>query len=107
MRFFLQQTFSDEIEVAGGDIPGSDEVAGTFEFGVSSVLSPRVLIDLSAEIGVTDDAPDFQIEIGRAHVCTPVTNAHLVCRLLLEKKKPDNTVTQTYDHNPLIITTKP
>src|SRR3546814_8375408 len=25
-------------------------------------------------------------EIGRAHVRTPVTNAHLVCRLLLEKK---------------------
>src|SRR3546814_4676505 len=27
------------------------------------------------------------VEIGRAHVCTPVPNAHLVCRLLLEKKK--------------------
>src|SRR3546814_9723468 len=26
-------------------------------------------------------------EIGRAHVCTPVTNAHIVCRLLLETKK--------------------
>src|SRR3546814_1816413 len=26
-------------------------------------------------------------EIGSAQVCTPVTNAHLVCRLLLEKKK--------------------
>src|SRR3546814_5501054 len=26
-------------------------------------------------------------QIGRAHVCTPVTNAHLVCRLLLEIKK--------------------
>src|SRR3546814_9823987 len=26
-------------------------------------------------------------EIGSAHVRTPVTNAHLVCRLLLEKKK--------------------
>src|SRR3546814_2876933 len=25
------------------------------------------------------------IKIGRAHVCTPVTNAHLVCRLLLVK----------------------
>src|SRR3546814_3204375 len=25
-------------------------------------------------------------EIGRAHVRTPVTNAHLVCRLLVEKK---------------------
>src|SRR3546814_5006363 len=26
-------------------------------------------------------------KIGRAHVCTPVTNAQLVCRLLLVKKK--------------------
>src|SRR3546814_10559699 len=29
-------------------------------------------------------------EIGRAHVCTPVTNAHLVCRLLLAKKNIQN-----------------
>src|SRR3546814_9563678 len=29
--------------------------------------------------------PDLQI--GKAHVCTPVTNVHLSCRLLLEKKK--------------------
>src|SRR3546814_6904255 len=29
---------------------------------------------------------DEKNEIGRAHVCTPVTNAHLVCRLLLEQK---------------------
>src|SRR3546814_1359275 len=26
-------------------------------------------------------------QIGRAHVSTPVTNAHLVCRLLLDKQK--------------------
>src|SRR3546814_3079072 len=31
-------------------------------------------------------APGAEHQIGRAHVCTPVTNAHLVCRLLLEKK---------------------
>src|SRR3546814_2815945 len=31
--------------------------------------------------------PKKAAEIGRAHVRTPVTNAHLVCRLLLEKKK--------------------
>src|SRR3546814_3965881 len=30
---------------------------------------------------------EASVQIGRAHVCTPVTNAHLVCRLLLEKKK--------------------
>src|SRR3546814_5098781 len=33
-----------------------------------------------------DQREIMQRKIGRAHVCTPVTNAHLVCRLLLEKK---------------------
>src|SRR3546814_7652416 len=28
----------------------------------------------------------LRVEIGRANVLTPVTNAHLVCRLLIEKK---------------------
>src|SRR3546814_1165405 len=32
-------------------------------------------------------AVSADMEIGRAHVCTPVTNAHLVCRLLLEKQQ--------------------
>src|SRR3546814_7567619 len=31
------------------------------------------------------------MQIGRAHVCTPVTNAHLVCRLLLANKNKKNT----------------
>src|SRR3546814_4384672 len=39
-------------------------------------------------------------EIGRAHVLTPVTNAHLVCRLLLEKKKKTNrTSLRTTENN--------
>src|SRR3546814_10349227 len=36
---------------------------------------------------VTNSVSDMKAENGRAHVCTPVTNAHLVCRLLLEKNK--------------------
>src|SRR3546814_7320348 len=36
-------------------------------------------------------------QIGRAHVRTPVTNAHLVCRLLLEKKK--NKTKHTKNHS--------
>src|SRR3546814_4531386 len=36
-------------------------------------------------------------EIGRAHVWTPVTNAHRVCRLLLEKKKVN--YTKPKNHN--------
>src|SRR3546814_9312727 len=38
------------------------------------------------------------LEIGRAHVSTPVTNAHLVCRLLIEKKKKRSNTTNLYHH---------
>src|SRR3546814_2319618 len=41
----------------------------------------------------TARAADPASQIGRAHVCTPVPNAQLVCRLLLEKKKTPNTKT--------------
>src|SRR3546814_2496075 len=47
-------------------------------------------------LGVVDDVLglaqrlDQLEEIGRAHVRTPVTNAHLVCRLLIEKKNKSN-----------------
>src|SRR3546814_1990127 len=36
------------------------------------------------EAGIDDNT---LVKIGRAHVCTPVTKAHLVCRLSLEKNK--------------------
>src|SRR3546814_10245891 len=36
---------------------------------------------------VKSELDPLRRQIGRAHVRTPVTNAHLVCRLLLEKKK--------------------
>src|SRR3546814_10198845 len=32
----------------------------------------------------------FCEQIGRAHVCTPVTNAHLVCHLLIAKNNINN-----------------
>src|SRR3546814_6455660 len=36
-------------------------------------------------------APAQPAEIGRAHLRTPVTNAHIVCRLLLDNKKNTRT----------------
>src|SRR3546814_3491106 len=42
-------------------------------------------VTLCASFVVDQGAITFE-QIGRAHVCTPVTNAHLVCRLLLEIK---------------------
>src|SRR3546814_4661408 len=41
-------------------------------------------LELDKRFGVGPPRPP---KIGRAHDCTPVTNAHLVFRLLLEKKK--------------------
>src|SRR3546814_3831423 len=54
------------------------------------LLVPERLRDLlSGWLDLTSEAVEARREklrqqIGRAHVCTPVTNAHLVCRLLLE-----------------------
>src|SRR3546814_1021439 len=38
-----------------------------------------------------DERPVIVAEIGRAHVGTPVNNAPLICRLMLEKKKRQTT----------------
>src|SRR3546814_6010825 len=42
--------------------------------------------EISPTIERVRDLACREVQIGRAHVCTPVPNAHLVCRLLLEKK---------------------
>src|SRR3546814_1474344 len=42
--------------------------------------------------------PHCVLQIGRADVCTPVTNAHLVCRLLLEKKNINLQITLKNHH---------
>src|SRR3546814_3968548 len=48
--------------------------------------------------------PAFSAQIGRAHVCTPVTNAHLVCRLLLEKKNTNTNIVHSFIFYPLRLT---
>src|SRR3546814_8067848 len=54
------------------------------------VLSEK-LLEAGAQVIGADASPELvaaaREQIGRAHVCTPVTNAPLVCRLLLENKK--------------------
>src|SRR3546814_3901699 len=52
----------------------------------SSHSSSRARADITA-IFVKGNDLDIAQEIGRAHVCTPVTPAHLVCRVLLEKQR--------------------
>src|SRR3546814_1964069 len=54
----------------------------------------RNLIENAVRVTPTGSTVTIRVgpdpEIGRAQVCTPVTNAHLVCSLLLEKTKQTN-----------------
>jgi hypothetical protein len=63
LRALLTQSFRGETELRGNDVPGTDRVATTLTLGGSVVLTDRALLDVSAGIGVTDDAPDFVFRV--------------------------------------------
>src|SRR3546814_1081136 len=63
------------------DLTWIAEHVGGKPYGIDLLLPQRY--EGADEGGLDRDA----LQIGRAHVCTPVTNQHLVCRLLLENKK--------------------
>src|SRR3546814_6481846 len=56
------------------------------ELGVAGDALELLDVDRGEHVVLGDALGDEDrvLEIGRAHVCTPVTNANLVCRLLLE-----------------------
>src|SRR6187397_3317360 len=56
-------------------------------FSYYFLLSFRFRIFLLNSVIFLEDLLQYSQQIGRAHVRTPVTVHHLVCRLLLEKKK--------------------
>jgi Putative MetA-pathway of phenol degradation len=63
LRFILDQRFGDEFEVDGETLSGSDTVQSTLFLGASSLLGRRVLLDVSAGVGLTDDAPDYSVAV--------------------------------------------
>src|SRR3546814_7905944 len=65
-----------------GDVE-PDEIAGVAT--ETLLVCGREDRDNGSPVALADLLPTGQI--GRAHVLTPVNNAHLICRLLLEKKK--------------------
>src|SRR3546814_9822641 len=83
----LSRRISDRLDEA--DAAGRDPIPGGYRLEVSSPGIDRPL----TRVQDYDDWKGHEArlhQIGRAHVLTPVTNAHLVCRLLLEKKKTNN-----------------
>src|SRR3546814_3788243 len=80
---------ADEDEKGDADMPRLPDVGPAAQQRRLAVWE-----DVLAQLETIDPAalsPAEQVnyavyKIGRAHVCTPVTNAHLVCRLLPDKK---------------------
>src|SRR3546814_3980243 len=75
-RAQIDVIFLEKASIAEYDCLVVDDADDAFAHGL---VDPRWLYEREPAI--------LSRQIGRAHVCTPVTNAHLVCRLLLEKKK--------------------
>src|SRR3546814_1259649 len=71
----------------GADWPEGLIVPGLILLGtvVVAIFVYRFASSHASEIGEArfNTVATSKHQIGRAHVCTPVTNAHLVCRLLL------------------------
>jgi hypothetical protein len=61
LRAFLNQTFVDNVEIGKRVIDGTDQVIGTLNFGASSIVGRGKFVDLTAGIGLTDDAPDYSV----------------------------------------------
>src|SRR3546814_5918220 len=74
------QAFVDQIKDRGDAF--RDEAVTVREGGMEN-MQRVASTDLPTGPAGPIDFDEIVQEIGRAHVCTPVTNAHLVCRLLL------------------------
>lgn len=53
----------ERAQVAHRTVSGSDQVIGTIELGVAQIITKRLLLNVTTEIGVTDDARDLRLSI--------------------------------------------
>jgi len=63
LRLGFTQQFSDEVEVDGEKLVGSDSSSGVLTIGASSVLGRRALLDVALDVGLNDDAPDYALRL--------------------------------------------
>ena len=63
LQFSFAQAISRDIRVNGTAIRESDQNQGILSIGASSILGKGVLLNLSVGIGVTNDAPDYVVQL--------------------------------------------
>ena len=64
LRFSQQVTFASKSKLNGQYLPGSQQVSGLFVFDLLSILAPGFVVDFTAVIGETRDAPDLTLRLG-------------------------------------------
>jgi hypothetical protein len=63
LSLIFSGAYQDETERSGNEIDGSDRTFATFIVGGSTLLAKGILLNLSFDIGLTDDADDFAISL--------------------------------------------
>jgi hypothetical protein len=63
LSFLLDFHYKPDDTLDGKAIVGSDETAAVLQLGLGRVLSRRVLLNVTAAIGLTADSPNFQLGV--------------------------------------------
>ena len=63
IRLALNQTFVSETNVNNQNIIGSDKVISSFSLGASSVIDRRNFLNVSVDMGLTEEATDYVLNI--------------------------------------------
>jgi len=63
LSFGQQLTFIRPTSLSGKNIPGSEQVEGIFSAGVLSILGRGVVVNFTAGVGETRDAPDLTLQL--------------------------------------------
>ena len=63
LRFVLNQNFIDDAKINGELIKGSNQVQSSMTIGGAISVAPGILVDLSTDIGLTDEAPDYVVRL--------------------------------------------
>jgi hypothetical protein len=59
----FDQRFSNDVKVDGKSVNGSDSVIGTASVGASVILDHGTLLDVTFDVGLTEDAPDYAVRV--------------------------------------------
>jgi hypothetical protein len=63
LRVAQQLTFVRKANVSDKPVPGSEQTYGIFTFGALSILGRGLVVDFTANVGETRDAPDLLVRL--------------------------------------------